>query len=204
MLEVVTVVLYYLGSACSKCANTNSKTSEETPELLKLTERWSSCAPIVRKRTLLGGGGHAKVIFPDFSLDSTFPRTSRHVFSWRDQDSTQGNLNAVQWIERERVRQSFLCDNPHIQWENPSVSKLSVSLGNFLIDSVDIIISAVFCSLQVAETWMEFLMDFYSRNRCVAKANRGVPLGDVFIKPPIDPGWFFSPALKKSLLFKTE
>lgn len=39
MLEVVTAVLYYLGSRCSKCANTNSKTSEETPELLKLTER---------------------------------------------------------------------------------------------------------------------------------------------------------------------
>lgn len=53
-----------------------------------------------------------------------------------------------------------------------------------------------------AETWMDFLMDFYSRNRCVAKADRGVPSGDVFIKPPIDPGCFLPPVLKNGLLFK--
>lgn len=81
-----------------------------------------------------------------------------------------------------------------------------------LIDSVDwiccihIINTLVsFYSLQVAKTWMEFLMDFYNRNRCVAKANLGALLGDVFIKPPIDPSCFFPPlALKKSLLFKTK
>lgn len=47
-------------------------------------------------------------------------------------------------------------------------------------------------------------MDFYSRNRYVANANHGVPSGDVLIKPPIDPGWFFPAALKKNLLFKSE
>lgn len=100
MPEAVTVLVCYLGSTSSKCANTNSKISEETPELLKLTEKWRSSAPIVGR---FRGKDMLKTYYYilSFSLDATFPRTSRHIFSWRDQDSTKGNLNVVQWIERE-------------------------------------------------------------------------------------------------------
>ena len=100
MPEAVTVLVCYLVSTSSKCANTNSKISEETPELLKLTEKWRSSAPIVGR---FRGKDMLKTYYYilSFSLDATFPRTSRHIFSWRDQDSTKGNLNVVQWIERE-------------------------------------------------------------------------------------------------------
>ena len=88
MPEAVTVLVCYLGSASSKCANTNSKISEETPELLKLTEKWRSSAPIVGR---FRGKDMLKTYYYilSFSLDATFPRTSRHIFSWRDQDQDQ-------------------------------------------------------------------------------------------------------------------
>lgn len=152
---------------------------QKTTELLKLADGWSSCATIIKKLAL-EDTLEATTFFP-----CIFTRSEREI---KIIGVKLSELRRILWLhEKNRTNMEQI-------FRTCSVS----SEASVLIDPVDwiccshiIITSVSFYSLRLAKTWMEFLMDFYNRNRCVAKANPGALLGDVFIKPPIDPGCFF-------------
>lgn len=207
-LEVPTVHPYYCFSYTAHiCANTNCETSKWTPELLQPTDRWSSCATITSSENCL-----------HVSLERNFSENafSPHIFSSHLSSRQVGGTKTEKW--RKSGCNKVNRDVPRDCMKGARRIRVTpiVSSGIFLSLRAPFISRGLlnwFCWLDLLhshhhhfsaflqlETWM----DFYSRNHCVAKAHHGILLGDVFIKPPIDPGWVFPLVLKKSPLFKTE
>ncbi len=188
---MLTVLHYY----CIFCANTNSKILVESTEPMKLAGRRSSCATIIRtsedaqkKRT----SHYIKNCFSSIRLSSHLFLAPLVTSSLK---RTKTQLKWI-WMQLGEMR-CTLCLHERSETDMRPFSSVTTIIfgGIFLslralcvsreccnwfcwLDSIHtIIISMLFCSLQVAENWMEFLMDFYCRNRCVAKAKHGVPLG---------------------------